>query len=114
MQMPSEGQNNSSVARTTQQGDISTKSGPVSRRSWITEWQINNPGRPTPCSAKAVYRLADSKLHLGPPDDKLQLILDTELDLHDLKERAFQVEKVSFLISTLSLIGLRFSISKGR
>lgn len=31
-----------------------------SRKAWIAEWERNNPGRPRPCSAKAVYRLADS------------------------------------------------------
>ena len=61
-QLISESQNNISVTKATQQGDISTTIRPNTRRSWITEWQTNNPGRPTPCSAKAVYRLADSML----------------------------------------------------
>lgn len=34
---------------------------PTSRREWIRKWQQSRPGRPAPCSAKAVYRLADSK-----------------------------------------------------
>lgn len=34
---------------------------PTSRREWIRRWQQCRPGRPAPCSAKAVYRLADSK-----------------------------------------------------
>jgi len=38
----------------------------------VKEWQLSNPGRPGPCSAKAIYRLAD------------------KLDLHELKSRAFQ------------------------
>ncbi|KAI0338892.1 hypothetical protein BDW22DRAFT_1336950 [Trametopsis cervina] len=45
---------------------------PTSRRAWIVEWEKNNPGRPRPCSAKAVYRLAD------------------RLGLQELKERSFQ------------------------
>ncbi|PVF98434.1 hypothetical protein CPB86DRAFT_784877 [Serendipita vermifera] len=43
---------------------------PATRAQWIREWGYENPGRPLPCSAKAVYRLAD------------------KLDLADLKERA--------------------------
>ena len=34
---------------------------PTSRAEWIREWGMANPGRPLPCSAKAVYRLADSE-----------------------------------------------------
>ena len=37
---------------------------PRTRKEWIADWQANNPGRPRPCSAKAVYRLADSE-HLS-------------------------------------------------
>ncbi|KAI0084787.1 hypothetical protein BDY19DRAFT_1077254 [Irpex rosettiformis] len=43
-----------------------------SRKAWIADWEKKNPNRPRPCSAKAVYRLAD------------------KLDLQELKERAFQ------------------------
>jgi hypothetical protein len=32
---------------------------PSSRKEWIQEFKSNNPSRPAPCSAKAVYRLAD-------------------------------------------------------
>lgn len=105
-QLLSESLNNSGATRTAQQGDISTKSGPISRRSWITEWQSNNPGRPTPCSAKAVYRLADSKSCSLSHIEELQLIRDAELDLHDLKERAFQVRSISQIKYTLLLISL--------
>ncbi|KAH7920470.1 hypothetical protein BV22DRAFT_1039810 [Leucogyrophana mollusca] len=45
---------------------------PSSRRDWIKRWQQSHPERPAPCSAKAVYRLAD------------------KLDLVELKERASQ------------------------
>ncbi|KAF7795370.1 hypothetical protein EIP86_006527 [Pleurotus ostreatoroseus] len=49
------------------------KSGETStRKEWLKAWEVANPGKPRPCSAKAVYRLAD------------------KLDLQDLKERAFQ------------------------
>jgi hypothetical protein len=34
---------------------------PTSRREWIRKWQQIHPGRPSPCSAKAAYRLADSE-----------------------------------------------------
>ncbi|KAK2465199.1 hypothetical protein APHAL10511_002553 [Amanita phalloides] len=44
----------------------------TSRKEWIKEWCQANPGKPTPCSAKAVYRLAD------------------RLELLDLKDRAAQ------------------------
>ncbi|VDB84639.1 unnamed protein product [Peniophora sp. CBMAI 1063] len=43
-----------------------------SRKEWIREWTELNPGRPLPCSAKAVYRLAD------------------KLGLRELRERAFE------------------------
>jgi hypothetical protein len=33
-----------------------------SRAEWIREWMESNPGRPAPCSAKAMYRVADSEL----------------------------------------------------
>ncbi|KAG8822097.1 hypothetical protein FRC19_006709 [Serendipita sp. 401] len=45
-------------------------SGATTRGQWIKAWEIENPGRPLPCSAKAVFRLAD------------------KLDLAELKERA--------------------------
>lgn len=35
-QLPSESQNSMSVARATQPGDIVNKTGPASRRDWIT------------------------------------------------------------------------------
>ncbi|KAF8195411.1 hypothetical protein BJ912DRAFT_956877 [Pholiota molesta] len=41
-----------------------------SRADWIREWMRLNPGRPAPCSAKSIYRIAD------------------RLDLTELKERA--------------------------
>jgi hypothetical protein len=39
--------------------------GAKSRKDWIREWMASNPGRPSPCSAKAIYRLADSE-HNAP------------------------------------------------
>jgi hypothetical protein len=33
-----------------------------SRADWIREWMRLNPGRPAPCSAKSIYRIADRKL----------------------------------------------------
>ncbi|KAI6030871.1 hypothetical protein F5J12DRAFT_803519 [Pisolithus orientalis] len=45
---------------------------PTTRREWIKRWQQNHPTQPAPCSAKAVYRLAD------------------KLGLLELKERASQ------------------------
>ncbi|KDQ62554.1 hypothetical protein JAAARDRAFT_30458 [Jaapia argillacea MUCL 33604] len=73
-QLPQESQGNLGAGlRATAQGESSATSvGPSSRREWIKDWEENNPGRPGPCSAKAVYRLAD------------------KLDLRELKDRAFQ------------------------
>ncbi|EAU85915.2 hypothetical protein CC1G_02938 [Coprinopsis cinerea okayama7 len=45
---------------------------PASRAEWIAEWVKEFPGRPEPCSAKAVYRVAD------------------KIDIPELKERAAQ------------------------
>ncbi|KAL4261729.1 MATH domain-containing protein [Pleurotus pulmonarius] len=44
----------------------------TSRRQWIAQWMESNPGKLRPCSAKAVYRIAD------------------RLNLVELKERASQ------------------------
>lgn len=58
----------------TQMGEGTTNgvslSSSTTRAQWIKAWEYENPGRPLPCSAKAVYRLAD------------------KLDLAELKERA--------------------------
>lgn len=40
--------------------ELSTQ-GPRTRRQFLKDWEANNPGRVLPCSAKAVYRLADSE-----------------------------------------------------
>lgn len=39
-----------------------TPKGPTSRREWLREWQNSKPTPVLPCSAKAVYRLADSMI----------------------------------------------------
>lgn len=78
----------------------------ASRAEWIKDWKRNNPGRPAPCSAKAAYRVADSKLAY------LQLltltngqtILVVELDLRDLKERAAQVRLPHFMTNHIQVI----------
>ncbi|KAH9480518.1 hypothetical protein JR316_0007118 [Psilocybe cubensis] len=51
---------------------ISSRDQSSSRAEWIKEWMAANPGRPAPCSAKSMYRIAD------------------RLDMSDLKERAAQ------------------------
>ncbi|KAG2155894.1 uncharacterized protein EDB93DRAFT_1335600 [Suillus bovinus] len=56
---------------------------PTSRREWIRRWQQNHPGRPSPCSAKAAYRLAD------------------KLGLLDLKERAYQHIQKSLTVDNI-------------
>ncbi|KAG2112321.1 uncharacterized protein F5147DRAFT_81048 [Suillus discolor] len=56
---------------------------PTSRREWIRKWQQNHPGRPSPCSAKAAYRLAD------------------KLGLLDLKERAYQHIQKSLTVDNI-------------
>ncbi|GBE83235.1 hypothetical protein SCP_0502820 [Sparassis crispa] len=61
---------------------------PTSRREWIAAWERNNsPGRPLPCSAKAVYRLAD------------------KLDLQELRERAFQ-----HIVKSLSVDNVAYEV----
>ncbi|KZO99519.1 hypothetical protein CALVIDRAFT_544516 [Calocera viscosa TUFC12733] len=67
---PGEGQSNTKPQ--SSQMATSYLEGSKTRKAWVAEWQASNPGRPGPCSAKAIYRLAD------------------KLDLHDLKARAFQ------------------------
>ena len=51
----------SSNIRASQSVDSSIISGAKSRREWIKFWESGHPGQPSPCSAKAVYRLADRK-----------------------------------------------------
>ena len=62
---PSEVQNNAAVNKSiSPKADLA-----CTRPEWITHWQVNNPGRPVPCSAKAVYRLTDSQLDSISPLD---------------------------------------------
>ncbi|KAH0832106.1 hypothetical protein J3R83DRAFT_13015 [Lanmaoa asiatica] len=56
---------------------------PTSRREWIKKWQQCRPGRPAPCSAKAVYRLAD------------------KLGLLELRERAYQHIQKSLTVENI-------------
>lgn len=63
----SEGMNSGSGAG---QAQAAATGHPTTRAQWIKNWAVDYPGRPVPCSAKAVYRLAD------------------KLDLAELKERA--------------------------
>lgn len=56
---------------------------PTSRREWIRKWQQSHPGRPSPCSAKAVFRLAD------------------KLGLLELKERAYQHIQKSLTVDNI-------------
>jgi hypothetical protein len=55
----------SSNVRASQSVDSAVISGVKSRREWIKVWEGCHPGQPSPCSAKAVYRLADRKFYNG-------------------------------------------------
>ncbi|KAG6897554.1 hypothetical protein C0992_000337 [Termitomyces sp. T32_za158] len=62
---------------------------PTSRRQWLQRWKEKHPNRPIPCSAKAMFRLAD------------------RLDLPELRARASQhivksltVENIAYEIFT--------------
>ncbi|KAH9980056.1 hypothetical protein BGW80DRAFT_1272964 [Lactifluus volemus] len=61
-----------SLGSATRVGPTEILGGASSRREWAQEWIRGNPGHPMPCSAKAVYRLAD------------------KLGLTELKTRAFE------------------------
>jgi hypothetical protein len=50
-----------SLVSATRAGPAELHGGASSRRQWTQEWMRGNPGQPLPCSAKAVYRLADSQ-----------------------------------------------------
>ncbi|KAL4080742.1 hypothetical protein J3A83DRAFT_4084952 [Scleroderma citrinum] len=56
---------------------------PTTRREWIKRWQQNHSAQPPPCSAKAVYRLAD------------------KLGLLELKERAYQYIQKSLSVDNI-------------
>ncbi|TFK52200.1 hypothetical protein OE88DRAFT_1657312 [Heliocybe sulcata] len=71
-QSGSDSTNNANVRSNAPVETHTVSSAPASRKDWVRDWQRKHPGQPTPCSAKAVYRLAD------------------KLDLRALKERAFQ------------------------
>jgi len=66
---PNDGQGSLGSATRTGSGEVLP--GASSRREWIQDWVRGNPRQPLPCSAKAVYRLAD------------------KLGLAELKSRAF-------------------------
>jgi hypothetical protein len=78
-QAPSDSQSN---LLDVPKGGSSTET-PTSRREWIRKWQQSHPGRPSPCSAKAAYRLAD------------------KLGLLDLKERAYQHIQKSLTVDNI-------------
>jgi len=67
---------------------------PSTRKEWLREWEKNNPGRVLPCSAKAAYRLADSGLTSLFGLSAVFLMRFLELDLKELKARAFQVRYI--------------------
>ncbi|KAG6833432.1 hypothetical protein H0H87_006798 [Tephrocybe sp. NHM501043] len=56
----------------------------ITRRQWIQEWKEDYPDRPHPCSAKAMYRLAD------------------RIDLPELKARAAQVISIRCVSNLLN------------
>jgi hypothetical protein len=76
-------------SRPSQLADTVSLPGPKTRKEWLEEWESANPGRPRPCSAKAMYRLADRKTH--HVDISATTNASAGLDLGDLKDRAFQV-----------------------
>jgi len=78
---------NSSNVRASQSIESAMIFGAKSRREWIKFWEGHHPGTPSPCSAKAVYRLAD------------------RLDLDDLKQRAFQ-----FIIRSLTVENVPYEV----
>ncbi|KII83022.1 hypothetical protein PLICRDRAFT_47435 [Plicaturopsis crispa FD-325 SS-3] len=69
-QNPGDSQMNSGKSSQPSDEVPAAAAAPTTRKGWIQQWQKNHPGRPAPCSAKAIYRLAD------------------RLDLRELKERA--------------------------
>ncbi|KAI9462177.1 hypothetical protein F5148DRAFT_982826 [Russula earlei] len=74
-QTPNDSQGSLGSATRTGQSEVSM--GASSRREWIQDWIRGNPGHPLPCSAKAVYRLAD------------------KLGLAELKTRAFEASHIT-------------------
>lgn len=64
-----------------------------SRAEWIRDWMRANPGRPAPCSAKSIYRIADSQL-VSFVAVRSSISRSLGLDLPELKERAAQVCRI--------------------
>jgi len=84
----------SPLADSPTQGTIarrfSTSSGSLSRTDWIREWMKANLGRPAPCSAKSMYRVADSVYHFLSVQTS-GITLFPGFELWDLKDRASAV-----------------------
>ncbi len=54
-----EGQSGIALAKQTPESDSQTPK-PRSRKEWIKEWSVSHPWHAEPCSAKSIYKLADS------------------------------------------------------
>ena len=109
-QAPSDSQSNLLDATKTG-GSTET---PTSRREWIRKWQQSHPGRPSPCSAKAVYRLADSESIIRLSFTSLTVTGMIELGLLELKERAYQVVHTYHANLTRTYAHGRYSTSRSR
>ncbi|KAF6757529.1 hypothetical protein DFP72DRAFT_891381 [Ephemerocybe angulata] len=68
---------------------------PSSRAEWIVEWMQENPGRPAPCSAKAVYRVAD-KLDLAELKDRAAKHIFKALNVNNIAYEVFSPFAATF------------------
>lgn len=68
---------------------------PTTRREWIKRWQQYHPAQPPPCSAKAVYRLAD-KLGLLELKDRAYKHIQKSLSVENIPYEVFSPFSATF------------------
>lgn len=84
-----------SLGSTTRTGPGEVLSGASSRREWIQDWVRGNPGQPLPCSAKAVYRLAD-KLGLAELKSRAYDHITKSLTVENVPYEVFSTFSATF------------------
>ncbi|KAF8482399.1 hypothetical protein DFH94DRAFT_726614 [Russula ochroleuca] len=93
-----------SLGTVNRTGPSEVLAGASSRREWIQDYIRGNPGHPLPCSAKAVYRLADTRafevgfshLHLTKPFLKHTQHITKSLTVENVPYEVFSTFSATF------------------
>ncbi|KAF5315056.1 hypothetical protein D9619_007334 [Psilocybe cf. subviscida] len=67
----------------------------LSRAEWIRAWMNENPGRPAPCSAKSIYRIAD-RLDLSELKEKAEKFITKSLTVENIAYEVFSPFAAAF------------------